>query len=54
MSATSKITTRMARAYRCKVRLGDSTGSRIEAQLHLTDLSVYVFHEPERWIVRAL
>ena len=37
-------------AYRCKVRLGDNTGSRVEAELHLTDLSVYVFHEPEKLI----
>ena len=38
-----------AKAYRCKVRLGDSTGSGVEAEFHLTDLSVHVFHESERF-----
>lgn len=41
---------RTAKAYRCKVGLGDSTGSRVEAELHLTDLSVNVFHEPKSLI----
>ena len=48
MSVKLQTMIQTAKAYRCKVGLGDSTGSRIEAELHLTDLSVYVFHEPEK------
>jgi hypothetical protein len=42
------------KAYRGKVGLGDSTGSRVEAELHLTNLSVHVFHEPEKLIREIL
>jgi hypothetical protein len=50
MSVKPQTMIQTAKAYRCKVGLGDSTGSRVEAELHLTDLSVYVFHEPEKLI----
>jgi hypothetical protein len=50
MSVKPQTMIQTAKAYRCKVRLGDNTGSRVEAELHLTDLSVYVFHEPEKLI----
>jgi hypothetical protein len=49
MSVEPKTMIRTVKAYRCKVGLGDSTGSRVEAELHLTDLSVYIFHEPEKF-----
>jgi hypothetical protein len=49
MSVKPQTMIQMTKAYRCKVGLGDSTGSRVEAELHLTDLSVYVFHESEKF-----
>lgn len=50
MSVKPQAMIQTAKAYRCKVGLGDNTGPRVEAELHLTDLSVYIFHEPEKLI----
>lgn len=50
VSAMVKIETTIGKTYRCKVRFGNYTSPRVEAQFHLADLSVHIFHEPESLI----